>query len=692
MLDPLSSFLSLQPSLDAIFEVTLTTNSRIFSYAEEINEFVPSLLKWIDEIVVQLHAIKHPQAYLFPELKFPPNMFLSPIGLLDDVIVDAKTSIESFYRPLIGKLIAYVDSYQMYLEILSLDVESYLRDIEAENMDNHEIFQGLIHFKSELNCMNENLPTSVWIGVFKISIEAKKSLHDKYLTIIRGLITVLTNQCRIKVENIIAYYRDIELELTNTPRCIEEVIKAENSIREIPYVLAELRQAMDTVDSEYKLLEATNCEIPTSDFDLFYKAVGNSLKVTRQIKLTSKVLNDQRLKLLEDLQKDKLELDERIKSLPAKFEKVVGKISVENLHECAFEINQLWKLLNSCKSEALIVNQRQGLFDLPVTDFNHLAGLEKYLKPYKMLWTTAAGWLKTEEQWLENPIININSSIMQSFIKETEKNVLGCVELFENQPDILKITSYISTKIESFKPYTLIVDIITFPGLKERHREEIIMQTGISISQPPNLTLQQLLDLGIMTHMEMIAEVADKAQKEYSVEVTLEKLSQSWLNLKLEIAPHNSNSETCVISVSKELFEKLDEDIREVQQINCEAFEASANEWAAKLKLIRQVLSTWIDVQRMWINMEPVFSNEGISRQLPVEYKKFNTVQRYWRRIIKKARQNPNILHLCSDKSLLDILRECTGLMELVKKGLANNVDAVGPYVNRSLHNNIKSD
>ncbi|CAD6202597.1 GSCOCG00009670001-RA-CDS [Cotesia congregata] len=210
-------------------------------------------------------------------------------------------------------------------------------------------------------------------------------------------------------------------------------------------------------------------------------------------------------------------------------------------------------------------------------------------------------------------------------------------------PDILKITSYISTKIESFKPYTLIVDIITFPGLKERHREEIIMQTGISISEPSNLTLQQILDLGIMTYMEIIAEVADKARKEYSVEVTLEKLSQSWLELKLEIAPHNSNFETYVISVSKELFAKLEEDIREVQQINCEAFEASATEWAAKLQLIRQVLTTWVDVQRLWINLEPVFGNEGISRQLPFEYKKFNTVQRYWRRIIKKARQNSNV-------------------------------------------------
>ncbi|CAG5074972.1 Similar to Dnah1: Dynein heavy chain 1 [Cotesia congregata] len=164
------------------------------------------------------------------------------------------------------------------------------------------------------------------------------------------------------------------------------------------------------------------------------------------------------------------------------------------------------------------------------------------------------------------------------------------------------------------------------------------MQTGISISEPSNLTLQQILDLGIMTYMEIIAEVADKARKEYSVEVTLEKLSQSWLELKLEIAPHNSNFETYVISVSKELFAKLEEDIREVQQINCEAFEASATEWAAKLQLIRQVLTTWVDVQRyytfvkfirrsvidfrLWINLEPVFGNEVIKPNYPTVMEK----------------------------------------------------------------------
>lgn len=258
-------------------------------------------------------------------------------------------------------------------------------------MDIHEIFHGLMQFKSELNYMIENLPGALWIGVFKISIEAKRLLHDKYLTIIRGLITVLVNQCRKKVENVIIYYREIERALTNTPRNIGEVIEVENYIREIPNVLAQLSQVMDSVESEYRLLEGINYNIPTDDFNLYWEAVGYPLKVTDQIKLMSKALSHQRLQLLKDLQKDELELDERIKSLTVEFYKVTGKTGVENVLECAFEITRLWKSLDSCKSQALIVNQRQGLFDIPVTTFDHLYILEDNFKPYKILWTTAAG-------------------------------------------------------------------------------------------------------------------------------------------------------------------------------------------------------------------------------------------------------------------------------------------------------------
>lgn len=41
--------------------------------------------------------------------------------------------------------------------------------------------------------------------------------------------------------------------------------------------------------------------------------------------------------------------------------------------------------------------------------------------------------------------------------------------------------------------------------------------------------------------------------------------------------------------------------------------------------------------------LEPIFSSEDINRQLPVETRKFNTMQRNWRRIMKNAYDCPYV-------------------------------------------------
>lgn len=40
---------------------------------------------------------------------------------------------------------------------------------------------------------------------------------------------------------------------------------------------------------------------------------------------------------------------------------------------------------------------------------------------------------------------------------------------------------------------------------------------------------------------------------------------------------------------------------------------------------------------RQWMYLEPIFSSEDINRQLPVETRKFNTMQRNWKQIMKNA-------------------------------------------------------
>lgn len=55
---------------------------------------------------------------------------------------------------------------------------------------------------------------------------------------------------------------------------------------------------------------------------------------------------------------------------------------------------------------------------------------------------------------------------------------------------------------------------------------------------------------------------------------------------------------------------------------------------------VQEVLEEWLNCQRAWLYLEPIFSSEDINRQLPVESKRYQTMERIWRKIMKNAYEN----------------------------------------------------
>ncbi len=72
--------------------------------------------------------------------------------------------------------------------------------------------------------------------------------------------------------------------------------------------------------------------------------------------------------------------------------------------------------------------------------------------------------------------------------------------------------------------------------------------------------------------------------------------------------------------------------------------------------------------QRSWLYLEPIFSSEDINRQLPVEGKRYQTMERMWRKVMNNAHQNPRVISLCADQKLLDGLKECNKLLDQVRR------------------------
>jgi dynein heavy chain, axonemal len=105
-------------------------------------------------------------------------------------------------------------------------------------------------------------------------------------------------------------------------------------------------------------------------------------------------------------------------------------------------------------------------------------------------------------------------------------------------------------------------------------------------------------------------------------------------------------------------------------------FESRIAKWEAQLSLASDILEAWLAVQRSWMYLEPIFTSPDIMQQLPLEGKRFATVDRTWRKTQEAARRTPQVLRACSSHKLLTSLMDCNKMLELVQKGLATYLEA----------------
>ena len=158
----------------------------------------------------------------------------------------------------------------------------------------------------------------------------------------------------------------------------------------------------------------------------------------------------------------------------------------------------------------------------------------------------------------------------------------------------------------------------------------------------------------------------------------LDKMENEWKPIFFEIISYKDTG-TYIMRASDDISQLLDDHIVMTQSMSFspykKPFEERISTWENKLKTTQDVLDEWLLCQRQWLYLEPIFSSEDINRQLPVESKRYQTMERLWRKIMKNAKENPQVISLCPDNRLLDNLRECNKLLEQVQKGLSEYLE-----------------
>ncbi|XP_067444208.1 dynein axonemal heavy chain 1 isoform X2 [Thunnus thynnus] len=668
-----------KPKKNPVFQVDLVLDQTGVHYSTPLENFETSIINLFDKSIVATYNVPQLYKLVMQKLFIGDDPVLESVNLWEPEVNELREKIRMALIKAAIPLRAYAAEYTKHLELHNLDIDTLLKSHTQAEQTSQEVKKQVEQHLKEKESLEHSLPSSIVIGPFIVRVETvRQALTNKRRALANALLDHFALKLRKQVDDASEECNIMSRKLREKPNSIEELTEKREWMKQIPEQLKSYKEVIGKTLSDYELIDEFCYCLSDEDVNKKWTAIGYPHRITSQMEAVAiqHVEDEERFHKIQLV--DQNNFEEHLDSLQMLVAGFASHADISHAHEMANEIRRTSKQLKECQTMAQTYNIRERLFGLPVTNYDRLQKLIKDFQPYKDLWSTTFDWLRWHESWLSDPLSSIDPEQLERNVTDALKTMHKCIKQFKDIPDCQMVATVIRGKIEDFRPYIPLIQGLRNPGMRSRHWEMLSERIQMKVKPKANLTFSRCLELGLQNHVDDIAQVAEVAGKEYTIEQALEKMEQEWSTVVFDVLPYKETG-TYILKSPDEASQLLDDHIVMTQSMSFspfkKAFEGRINTWESKLRITQDVLEEWLTCQRSWLYLEPIFSSDDINQQLPVEGKRYQQMEQTWKRIMKSAFNNRKVIELCPDARLLDKLKECNTLLEQVQKGLSEYLE-----------------
>ncbi|XP_077995609.1 dynein axonemal heavy chain 10-like isoform X2 [Glandiceps talaboti] len=337
------------------------------------------------------------------------------------------------------------------------------------------------------------------------------------------------------------------------------------------------------------------------------------------------------------------------------------------------------KELASYEKDRQELANAEKLFDLPITMYPDLLAVQKEMKGLEQIYGIYKAQTAAREEWAQTLWANLNVTQLQDGIEGFIKQLKKLPREFKSTPS----AHFLEGKLKEFRESLPLLLDLKNEALRERHWKELMAKTGKDFDMnPETLTLEKLFEMELHNYAETIAGIVTSASKELSIEKGIKEVQDTWDAMKFQVQKYMKGTQErgFILGSVDEVLQILDDNAMNLQSMSASRFIGpfltNVQNWEKSLSLIAEVLEIWMVVQRKWMYLESIFIGGDIRSQLPEEAKKFDTIDKVFKKIMQETHKNPKIKDATHEPNRLQDLENISAGLEKCQKSLNDYLDS----------------
>ena len=576
----------------------------------------------------------------------------------------------------------YIDKWRSHQHIWKLDKSNVLDKFVSKNPLSVDFDRKIEEYcKVAEDIANE--PKSKQCGFILVSCDLLGgSIHKEAFNWVIATIAMMTEIDKKEIDEMRDYIEEMDKKLNETPTKLDELKDMLSDISKITASSLEMELRISQLEERYRTRVLYAPEV-----DATIRAGDPS-----QLRPSWFALVDKAVDVDDNLEKVKLEFTEITKQQVQDFEHTstsfLQALKDKYPGDPTINLDDGLKLMESYREKLLeLQNQKEHLafaeklFDLPLTSYPDLNTAELEIKNLSQVYELYENHKKRVHSfssmlWSELDIskvlVSTEETISQTKVMSKRKGI-GALPIFK----------VVEQNILSFQSSLPLIQNLKNDALRKRHWEQLMQVTGKQFDMDPKtFTLQNLFAMELHNVASVITDITNAATKELTIESELKKLGEVWKDQKFNLAKYMKNGEDrgWVLRATEEITLLLEDMSLNLQSMMASRFVRpfldDVSFWEKRLSLIGECIEVWMVVQRKWMYLESIFvGSDDIRLQLPQEAKRFDTIDKNWKKIMNDTVKNTNVLDACSVDGRLKALQDLSEELETCQKCLSEYLD-----------------